>query len=182
MGDPGCQTSDRSQLLCAAQAGFQFRFTGFLFGHLLFGIGDAVEHLVQRSTEHSDLLRAAARRTMLTVARSHTRHALGQLLQMFADRRPVAEQDDAYRGQCQQTGRNAGNQPQPSGVTFEIVPAPGNLQQPVDAPAALFQRQKIRIHLATANPLVATSTFAVGGKLLNRGLVLVRLDGAGESH
>ncbi len=94
----------------------------------------------------------------------------------------MTEQNDADGRQCQHRRADARNHSQLPGVTLEIVPAAGDLQQPVDAPTALLQRQEVGIDLTPTDALIAATAFAVSGQLLDRGLVLIRLDSTGEGH
>ncbi len=179
MGHAGCQPPHCRQLLALTQARLQLLLAGLLLGDLAFGGGDAVEHLVQRAGQHHDLLRPAARCTMLAVAGRDPRHATRQLLQVLAHGRTVAKQDHHQRHAGQQPTQPGSDQPQATDVAFEVTPAPGHLQQAIDLPAALFQRNEIGIHRATVDALVLAGQLAAFGKLLDRRRILIRLHRTG---
>ena len=179
MGHAGRQPSYRRELLTLTQARLQLLFAGLLLGHLTFGGSNAVEHLVQRTGQHDDFLRPATRSTMLALASRDALHAARQLLQMLAHGRAVAKQDHHQRHPGQQAAQARGYQAQAVDVAFEVTPAPGHLQQAIDLPTALFQRNEIGIHRATVDALVLAGQLAAFGELLNRRLVLIRLHRTG---
>ena len=112
---------------------------------------------------------------MLALPRRDPLHAARQLLQMLAHRRAVAEQDHHQRHPGQQATQARGDQAQAADVLLEIAPASGHLQQAVDLPTALFQRDEIGINRAAVDALIGAGQLATGGELLDRRLVLIRL-------
>ncbi len=85
MSDARRQPAHGGELLGPSQARLELRLAGLLFSHALLGIGDAVEHLVQRPAKDGNFLRAAARGTVLALACGHPCHALRQFVQMPSD-------------------------------------------------------------------------------------------------
>lgn len=120
VGHAGCQPPHCRQLLALTQARLQLLLAGLLLGDLAFGGGDAVEHLVQRAGQHHDLLRPAARCTVLAVSRRDPLHAARQLLQVLAHGRTVAKQDHHQRHAGQQPAQPGSDQPQATDVAFEV--------------------------------------------------------------
>ncbi len=161
-------------MLTLAQACLQLLFAGLLLGHLAFGGGDAVEHLIQGAGEHDNLLRPAARCTMLALAGRDALHATRQLLQMLAHRGAVTEQDHHQRHPGEQAAQARGDQAQAADVLLEIAPAPGHLQQAIDLPATFLQRNEVGINRAAIDALIGAGQLAAGGELLDRRLVLIR--------
>ena len=173
MGDAPCHAADGDHFLVVLEPGHQLGFGGAVFVQIPVCLLDTVEHLVQPAGDAGDLIRAFQGGAVGQVAPGDPLHMCQQLIHVATDPTIMAEQHPGQNDQAEQAPDQPGDDGQLLQGMAEITGAPGDLDQSLDLPGGIEQRQEVGKQAAPGDPAEGFLAFTGGADAIRDG-------GAGE--